>query len=179
MSKKALLVVDMLNDFVDERGALPVPKAKNIILPIKNLIDYFRSHKRPVIYVCDNHLEDDPEFEVWGRHAVRGSSGANVIDELKPLPSDPIIYKRRFSGFFGTELDLLLREKEIKKLIITGVLTNICVLYTASDAYQLGYKVIVPKDCVAAVDEDMHKFALRQLEEVVGAKIVESHTELL
>lgn len=171
---RALLVIDMLNDFVRENGALPVPDAKNIIEPLKRLLDRARSEGWHVIYLADTHEPDDKEFEVWGAHAVKGTWGNEVIDELKPQEGEVVIPKRRFSGFFGTDLDLTLREKGVTEVVVTGVLTNICVMYTATDAYQRGYRVIVPRNCVAAVDPDMHRFALRQLKEVVGAEIIEA-----
>lgn len=175
--RKALLVIDMLNDFVKKNGALPVPDAERIVEPLSKILQKFREKGQTVVYICDNHLPDDKEFEVWGAHAVRGTWGAEVIDELKPEAGEPIVYKRRFSGFFGTDLDLILREKKIEEVVVTGVLTNICVLYTASDAYQRGYKVTVVEDCVQAADPDMHSFALKQLSQVVGAKIVKSSEE--
>lgn len=174
MSKKALLVIDMLNDFVKSDGALPVPDAEELVPRIKEVIDRFRAKNLPVIYVCDSHMPDDKEFDVWGRHAVFGTKGAAVVEELSPLENEPVIRKRRFSGFYGTDLDLTLRENEIDEVVLTGVLTNICVLYTGSDAYQRGYKVTVLKDCVKSVDSSMHEFALKQLKEVVGASIIDS-----
>jgi nicotinamidase-related amidase len=177
--QRALLIVDMLNDFIRSNGALPVPGTEKIISPLKDLLEAFRKKGEPVIYVCDFHRHDDEEFGVWGPHAVMGSWGSKIIDELEPLNEEIIIYKRRFSGFFGTDLDLTLREKRVEEVVVTGVLTNICVLYTASDAYQRGYKVVVPADCVAAADPEMHRFALKQLKEVVGARIVDSYKEII
>ncbi len=172
--RAALLVIDMLNDFIRHEGALPVPQAEDIIEPIKNLIHEFRKLGNPVIYICDTHRGTDREFEVWGTHAVEGTWGAQVIDELKPEAGEPVIKKRRFSGFYGTDLDLTLRELGVSTLVATGVLTNICVMYTVTDARQLGYEVYVASDGVAAVSEDMHRFALKQMEEVTGAVIAES-----
>ncbi len=168
----AFLVVDMLNDFVQDNGALPVPKAKEIIPAIKRRLEEARKNGWLVIYLADTHAKNDKEFEVWGKHAVKGTWGNMVIDELTPLPDEMVIPKRRFSGFFGTDLDLVLRENNIEKVVVTGVLTNICVMYTASDAYQRGYKVVIPEDSVASVDDEMNRFAIRQMKEVVGAEII-------
>lgn len=163
----------MLNDFVRDEGALPVPNAKKIIEPLRRLLDRARSEGWHVIYLADTHEPDDKEFGVWGPHAVRGTWGNQVIEELEPAEGEPVIAKRRFSGFYGTDLDLTLREKGVTEVVVTGVLTNICVMYTATDAYQRGYDVTVVSNCVAAVDPEMHRFALRQLKEVVGARIIE------
>jgi nicotinamidase-related amidase len=168
-SHKALLIVDMQRDFIDDGAPLHVPDAKNIIESIAGEIRYAREKKRPIIYVCDRHAPDDPEFEYWPPHSVRGTPGAEIIDTLAPQPGDHIVEKAAYSGFFKTNLESLLDELEIDEVLICGVLTNICVLYTAMDALQRGIRVIVPEPCVAGVDPDDHKFALRQITEVLKA----------
>lgn len=164
---KALLIVDMQNDFVLEGAPLQVPAARDIIDNIAGEIRYAREKLRPVIYLCDSHQPDDPEFEYWPVHAVRGTPGTQVIDELAPLATDHVVEKSGYSGFFRTRLDKLLNELEIEEVLICGVLTNICVLFTAVDALQRGLRVIVPETCVAALDEEDHRFALRQINEVL------------
>jgi len=166
-SYKALLVVDMLNDFVLEGAPLEVPAARGIIDHIAGEIRYAREKGRPIIYLCDSHQPDDPEFEYWPAHAVRGTPGARVIDELVPRAGDHLVEKAGYSGFFRTRLDQLLNELEIEEVLICGVLTNIGVLYTAVDALQRGLRVIVPETCVAALDEEDHRFALHQINEVL------------
>lgn len=169
---RALLVVDMLKDFVYEDGALPVPGAKKIIPCINEKIREFRERGEPIIFVCDAHEEDDREFRVWGRHAVDGTEGAEVIDELDKREGDIVVKKKRFSAFFGTNLEEILRERGIDTLVITGVLTNICVLHTAADASMRNFKVVVPKDCVATVDEPTQEWALRHISEILGGEVV-------
>ncbi|MFQ6050125.1 MAG: cysteine hydrolase family protein [Candidatus Hydrothermarchaeota archaeon] len=171
---KALLIIDMLKDFVKENAPLEVPESRNIINPIKNLIEKARKTKTMVIYICDSHREDDPEFDIWPRHCVSGTEGSEVIDELKPEKNDYIVRKRKYSGFFGTDLDSILREFKVEELIITGIVTNICVLYTSSDAVNLGYRITVPRDCVAGLNEEDHEWALKQIEEVLNGKILDS-----
>ncbi|HCC32778.1 MAG TPA: nicotinamidase, partial [Clostridiales bacterium] len=97
---------------------------------------------------------------------------AEVCGELLPQPGDRVIAKRRFSGFAGTDLDLTLREKAITRLKLTGVCTNICVLYTAADARMRGYAVDVVADAVASFDDDAHRWALRELEKTLGARLI-------
>jgi nicotinamidase-related amidase len=88
-----------------------------------------------------------------------------------PFKNDFIIYKRRFSGFFQTDLDISLREEEILELELVGVCSNICVLYTAASARMLNYKVTVLKDAVASFDEQAHNFALKQMKDILGVEI--------
>jgi nicotinamidase/pyrazinamidase len=164
---KALLIVDMLKDFIEDGAPLQVPAAKGIVENIAGEIRYAREKGRPVIYLCDRHTPDDPEFENGTSHAVAGTPGADVIDALAPQPGDHLVEKTSYSGFFRSNLETLLDELEIEEVLICGVHTNTCVLYTAVDALQRGLKVIVPETCVAGTDEEDHKFALRQIHEVL------------
>ena len=171
IGKKALLVIDMLNDFVLPGAPLEVPGARTIIPSIKREFDKARREGTPVVYLCDQHEAGDPEFRVWSPHAVKGTEGAEVVSELKPQPGDYIIPKTSYSGFFETELDSLLRKLGVDELILTGVVTNICVLYTGADALMRGYRVVVSENQVAALNEEDHRFALRQLREVLKPKM--------
>jgi len=169
-SYKALLVLDMLKDFLEDDAPRRVRSAKKTIENIAGEIRYAREKGRPIIYVCDRHAEDDPEFECWPPHAVAGTPGAEVVESLAPRPGDHIVEKTGYSGFFRTRLETLLDELEIEEVLICGVLTNTGVLYTAVDALQRGLKVIVPETCVAGSDDEDHKFALRQINEVLKPK---------
>ncbi len=91
---------------------------------------------------------------------------------MTPEEDDYIVAKRRYSAFFGTELDILLRELGISKLILTGALTDICIFCTALDAYMRNYQIIVPKDSVVALTPEEHEFSLKQMEKLVSAEII-------
>jgi nicotinamidase-related amidase len=172
MAGTALLVIDMLNDFLLEGAPLEVPKGREIVSALKGRIEEARREGVPVIYICDNHDKNDEEFKVWPPHAISGTKGAEVIKELKPEEKDYIIEKKRYSGFFETGLDSTLEELGIKELIITGLVTNICILYTTADAVMRGYEVTVPKDSIAALNEEDGKFALNQMENILKAKVI-------
>lgn len=170
--KEALIVIDMLNDFIKPEGALSVGEIGGKIVPfIKSEIEKMRQENKPVIFICDNHKENDPEFAMFPPHCVENTLGAKIIDELQPTKKDFIIPKRRYSGFFGTDLDLVLRENDINTVNLVGVCTNICVLYTAADARMRHYDVNVLKNGVASFDSVAHQFALQQMETVLGANI--------
>jgi len=169
--KYAILVIDMLNDFI--YGPLSSERFKKIIPNIKRLLEEARKKNIPVIYTNDSHIKGvDYELRIWGDHAIKGTKGAEVIDELKPTSSDYIIEKRRYSAFFNTDLDLLLRELEVDSLILTGVSTDVCVLHTAADAFFRGYKIIIPEDCVEAFTEEGHKWALDYMRRIYKAEIL-------
>lgn len=162
----------MLNDFIREKGKLYIGKrGEEIILPIQRELISFREKDNPIFYICDCHRFDDKEFKLFPSHCVSGTKGAEIIEELKPAPNDFIIHKRRYSGFFQTDLDISLREKGISEIEMVGVCTNICVLYTAASARMLDYKVTVLKDAVASFDDDAHNFALQQMKDILGVKI--------
>ncbi len=168
--KTAVVVVDMINDFVT--GVFKNKRAEKIVPNVKRLLNFARENKMPVVYVNDAHLPNvDTEFDVWGQHAIAGTWGAQVIDELKPNKSDFVLQKRRYSAFQGTGLDQLLRDLKVDALILTGVVTDICIQHTAADAFFKGYKVIVPEDCVEAINEQTQKAALDYLKRVYGSKI--------
>ncbi|MDD5600353.1 MAG: cysteine hydrolase [Actinomycetota bacterium] len=172
MDNKALLIIDMLNDFVLDGAPLKVPKIERIIEPIKKEIEKARNEGYRVIYVCDSHEEDDREFELFPPHAVKGTEGAKIIEDLKPEGADLIVRKSTFSGFFNTDLDEILKKLNVQKLIVTGDVTNICILYTVADAVMRGYRVDVVKDAVAGLNRRDHKFALRQMKDILKVNII-------
>jgi nicotinamidase-related amidase len=132
--KYAVIIVDMLNDFVT--GKLTCERALGTVKPNQRLITFAREKNIPVIYANDAHIKGlDKELELWGDHAIAGTEGAQVINELKPTTKDYIVPKRRYSGFFQTDLHLLLTELKIDALIITGLHTHMCVRHTTADAY--------------------------------------------
>lgn len=170
---KALLVIDMLEDFIAKDGVLSTgPAGEEIIGFIKDKIEEFRNNGDKIIYICDNHEVDDKEFDMFTPHCIAKTGGSEIIKELKPMSDDKIIKKRRYSSFYGTDLDLYLRENSINEIYLVGVCTNICVLYTAADARNISYRVNIYKDGVASFDLEAHEFALKQAENVLGCKIL-------
>lgn len=168
----ALLIIDMLNDFIKQGGSLVVPGAERIIPVIRETLEAARRARVPVIYVSDAHLPDDSEFEVWPSHALHDSWGGEVVEELSPREGEYTIMKRRYSAFFGTDLDLLLRERGIRHLYLTGVLTNICIYATSLDAAMRGYGLSVFTRGVASLSEETDNFVFKQLTEVMQAELV-------
>jgi len=168
--KYAVFVVDMIHDFVD--GKFKNEKATEIIPNIKKLINLARDKGIPVIFLRDAHEKGDPEEKVWGAHAMKGTWGSEIVDELSPRSSDYIIDKRTYSGFFKTDLELLLKKLEVDSVILTGVSTNICVQHNAADLFFRGYSIIVASDGTAAFTEEDHNSSLKYMETVYGAKIL-------
>jgi nicotinamidase/pyrazinamidase len=172
--KKALVVVDMLNDFVKEGGALYFPESQDIIPHIKKKIEEYRLNRLPIIWLCDRHSSNDKEFDRFPAHCISGSEGAQIIDELKPLRHDDetVIYKKRYSGWYDTSLSDHIADGKIRAIEVVGVCTSICVMDTVGGAANRDMDITVPKNCVADFDAEMHEMALTRMENLYGAKIV-------
>jgi len=166
---KAVIVIDMLEDFV--YGKLKCERALRIIPPLKKLLAEARKRKVPVIYSNDAHLPIDNELNVWGPHGMKGTKEAEVIKEIKPEKGDYVIGKRTYSGFFGTDLDMLLRDLKVDTVIITGLHANICVRHTSADAFFRGYKIIIPEDAVEAFTEKDYNEGLEYLKMCYKAEV--------
>ena len=176
MSKYAILVVDMLNDFVT--GALGCDRARAIVEPTRQLLNEARKHGVPVIYCNDSHFKGiDNELKLWGDHAIRGTKGAEIIPELAATEKDYVVLKRRYSSFFQTDLDNLLKELGVNTVVITGLHTHMCCRHTAADAYMLNYNVIFAKDATNSFTEEDYLYGLKYAKEVYGAQAL-SNEEL-
>jgi ureidoacrylate peracid hydrolase len=167
-SKTAVLVVDMLNDFFEEGGVMVLEGGKSLYKPISRLLEGARNANIPVFWLNQTLYPDDKLFEKRIVHCIEGTWGAQVVESLPVMPEDTIIGKRRYSGFFQTDLDLHLRERKIEYVIVVGVVTNICVRSTVNDAFFLGYEVFVSEDCVAATSERQQEAHLYDIDTHYG-----------
>ncbi len=169
MSRHAILIIDMLNDFANEKGALYCPGAGRITKNLQDLLAWARDRKTKgkddihVLFIQEAHRENDADFRVRPRHAVKGTWGSDFIEELYPIEGEYIVPKRRHSGFAYTDLDLYLREENIDTVVVTGVWTNVCVRSTATDALACAYKVIALSDGTDSKTEEMHEYGLKDL----------------
>ncbi len=172
----AVLVVDMVRGFCEEGGNLYTGESARRIVPVvRDLIEHESRLGSKIIFLCDHHEPDDLEFEMFPEHCVRGTSETEIIPELVEFDGD-VIPKQRYSGFFNTDLDQRLRELDPEKIIVCGVCTNVCVMHTVADARNRDYRVEVPADAVASYSEELHRFALDHIEQVLGAMVVQPQT---
>lgn len=156
----ALIIVDMQNDFLLEDAPICCPGGLDIVKNIEKLARHFRTNDQPVIFTQDEHQKQDFGLQLDHEnpeHCLEGTCGIDFYKDLKPYENDYIIKKRRYSAFFATNLDLLLRRLDMNTLILTGVATDVCV---EADAQQLGYHVIVIPECVAGTSFIAHQAAL-------------------
>ena len=168
----AVLVVEMLRGFLEEGYPLYLGAAARGIIPaIQKLLERELARDSKIFFICDNHDPDDLEFKMFPPHCIAGTAEADVIPELAEYQGE-VIKKKRYSGFYGTQLEAKLQELKPGKIVICGVLTNICVMHTAADARNRDYEVEITVDCVASPDEAAHRFALEHMDKVLGARLV-------
>jgi len=167
-----VIVIDMVRGFLEKGHPLYCGEAARSIIPcVRDLLQRETERGAHILYLVDTHSPDDKEFEMFPPHCIQGSSECELIPELAEFPGE-IIPKRRYSAFWGTDLDQRLEELRPDSLVVVGVCTDICVMHTVADARNRGYAVEVPRDCVASFDPQAHAFALGHMEKVLGAKIV-------
>jgi len=167
----AVLVIDMLRGFLEEGYPLYCGEEVRKIIPnIQGLLKKEITRGSKVFFVCDNHDPDDLEFKMFPPHCIAGTPEVEVIPELSIYPGE-LIPKKRYSAFFNTKLEEKLKQLKPDKLIVCGVLTDICVMHTIADARNRDYNVEVPVDCVAALDEKTQQFALEHIDKVLGASL--------
>ncbi|MER1987284.1 MAG: isochorismatase family cysteine hydrolase [Solibacillus sp.] len=181
MANKALVVIDYTVDFVADDGKLTCgAPGQAIEQTIAGLVKEFLTNKDTVIFANDLHYEGDtlhPESKLFPPHNIVGTPGRELYGAVKDIYEENksrclSIDKTRYSAFAGTNLGILLKERQIDELYLVGVCTDICILHTAVDAYNTGFTIVVPKDGVASFNAAGHEWALGHFANSLGAKIV-------
>lgn len=169
-SLTALLLIDIISDFKFDDGGRLLKNALPAARRIAGLKKRAKKSGVPVIYINDNFGKWREDFQKLVAHCLKKSSpGSEIVRSLKPETDDYFVLKPKHSAFYSTTLDLLLGELKIENLILTGIATDICVLFTANDAYMRGYRLFVPEDCVAAVEAKENAHSLKYIERVLKA----------
>ncbi len=174
-SKQCLLLVDVING-LNFPGSRPLVQAAERAAPkIAQLAARARAAKVPVIYVNDNFGQWRSDFQSTYEACVEPDQpGRLVAERLKPHPDDYFVLKPQYSGFYCTTLELLLRHIGADKLILAGFAANLCVLFTASDAYMRGFSVVVPSDCTASNTTALTRAALAHVSTALSGDVVRS-----
>jgi nicotinamidase-related amidase len=170
MKKPALLVIDMLRDFLESWE--PARKDK-LVHSINELLDIARGAAVPVIWIRQEFEPDlrdaFPEMRAKGiRIAIKGTPGCEILEELAVAPSDVVITKKRYSAFYGTALDEILARLAPDSLILAGINTHACVRTTAIDAYQRDWPVVLAEDCIDSYDQQHHEVSLRYMKDKIA-----------
>ncbi|MFB4158335.1 cysteine hydrolase family protein [Geomicrobium sp. JSM 1781026] len=183
----ALLVIDYTNDFVADDGKLTCGEpGQRIEQRIMELIKQFHDTRTSIVFAVDVHAENDPyhpETKLFPAHNIAGTNGREQFNSIQhfldgfkeKLPEHiRMMDKTRYSAFAGTDLAIRLRERNISTVHLTGVCTDICILHTAVDAFNLGFSIIVHADAVQSFNQQGHHFALQHFKNCLGAEVVES-----
>jgi nicotinamidase-related amidase len=167
MPSSAILVIDLANDFVfpggtiaDAGGPEYQARAQALVPRLARLLEAARAAGVAVIYATDAHQPDDSELRKWPPHAMAGTPQAEIVPAAAPARGDIVLEKRTYSPFQGTELERVLRERDITTLYITGLHTDCCARHTSGDAFQLGYDLVWVTDALDAFTEEGHRSGL-------------------
>lgn len=169
-----MIIVDMVKDFTDPKGLVYYPQNREILPRIKQVLAVCRKHGLLIIFLrhCYRRHKFDKNLLNMRPNCIEGTSGAEIDPALEVDPvRDYVINKRRYSGFFATDLDLVLREHQIENVIIVGTKTNCCVRATVTDAHNLDYQPVVLSDCVATDDETVNQVHLTDIKKYLGRVI--------
>jgi nicotinamidase-related amidase len=182
MQRTALLVVDMLTDFLAPKPGLDAPnRIASLIENNRRVCRFARQKGISVVFVNDAfqkaEISIDRHFKLTIPHAIIGTKEAMVVEELEYDDSkDFIVEKKLYDGFYNTRLDSILRELDVKTCVVTGTWTDACVQHTVMGAFCRGYDAIVLKDCCACPDEAEHDHALAYMKRFYGAQAIDADT---
>jgi len=171
----ALLLIDVINDLAFEGSDMLVAQAEPMATRLATLKRRARAAGVPAIYINDNFGQWRSDFRQTVAHCTSPRSpGRRVSRRLKPTSRDYFVLKPKHSGFFDTTLDTLLETLRIRRVIVTGIAGNICVLFTANDAYMRDLKLFAPADCIVSNTTSDNDHALRQIQAVLKGNVAES-----
>ena len=172
MSNTAVVVIDMLNPYRHADAEPLQDSVAGIVGPLGDLIGRARDRDDILlIYVNDNHGDFSATREDLLAMALKGER-PDLVERVAPTPECAFLPKVRHSAFFGTSLEYLLQRAEVENVVLTGQVTEQCILYTALDAYVRHFAIKIPRDVVAAIDQDLGAAALRMMEQNMRAEIV-------
>lgn len=164
----ALIIIDVINHFQFKNGDKLFEHTQNILLPLLQLKKHAKLNRLPIIYINDHYNLWQANFQKIIDMCIT-KKNENYLKKIAPDEDDYFLIKPKHSAFYGTSLNTLLYHLHIKSLIITGIAGNICVLFTANDAYMRDFKLYCPQDCIASVDQQDNKYALTMMSNVLKA----------
>ncbi|OKH65142.1 isochorismatase [Mycobacterium sp. SWH-M1] len=179
MSASAILVIDMMNTYRHPDADKLIPHVEPIVEPLSELVTAAQDRDdMDLIYVNDNYGDFSAEFSDIVRSALDGER-PDLVEPIVPKHGLPVMTKVRHSAFYATSLAYLLTQLKPERLVLTGQVTEQCVLYTALDAYVRHFPVVVPRDAVAHIDPDLGQAALQMMEQNMKAEILDGAAECL
>jgi nicotinamidase-related amidase len=168
----ALLLVDVINEFFDPRGRNYHPSYDQILRNIGEVLALARLHRMPVVHCREGHRPGhDFEHRKLPVHDIVGSFDAQPAPGFEVGDEEMLVQKRRFSAFFATDLDLLLRERNVDRLVVVGVKSHVCIRATIEDAFAYGYEVFLIRECTGSNHSHLNEATLEDIERYMGSVI--------
>lgn len=169
----ALLIIDMQNDFIAEGAPIECPGGRAIVPNIQKMKAWANENGVPIIYTQEAHRRQKVDFGMElersePEHCLEGGQGIEIIPELKPDPSDYVVIKRRYSAYYQTDFEILLKGLKRTAVLICGAATNVCVYASALETQQRDMRPVVLRDCVAGTSVELHEAFLKNIDYVVG-----------
>ena len=171
MTRTAILVIDMIREFCDpDNGLVYIQNAERIVPALHEFVNEARAAGILIIWIIDQHRPNKPDFELdrVRFHCTEGTLGVELVPPLEALPEDYVVTKSRYSAFFATDLDLILRNENVNRLVLTGTKTNVCVRAAAQDAFARNYELLIPRELVTTDRQNLHLANLEDMERYFG-----------
>jgi nicotinamidase-related amidase len=169
-----LIIIDMQKDFCCLDGKLYFEGCQRVIPAVRTLAEKAIEKGVVTIFTFDKHKQGDPEFTIWGEHCLEGSEGAALVADFGEISKKASrVESGNYNKFLDSNLGELLEAKRIKNTVFAGILTNICILYTATEGSRRGYGIVIPRDCVSTRSDYEQKYAIHQLS-LFGSVITDS-----
>ena len=170
MQRPVLIVIDMVNDFLEKWASAP---KQRLVRSINDLVGIMRQCGHPIIWVRQEFEPDlgdaFREMKTRGiRITIKGTVGSQIDPDLAVAQSDPVVIKKRYSAFYKTELDQLLRRLRPDALILAGINTHACVRVTAIDGYQRDWEIVVAGECVDSYDQEHHDISMKYMKDKIA-----------
>jgi nicotinamidase-related amidase len=180
MQRPALIVIDMLNDFLEKWAPA---RRQELVRSINELVELMRQLGHPIIWIRQEFEPDlrdaFPEMKDKGiRITIKGTAGCEIASDLATDPADVVVVKKRYSAFFGTELEQMLGRWKTDVLILAGINTHACVRMTAIDAYQRDWRIIVAADCVDSYDRQHHDISMKYMKDKIATVMTNQELRL-
>lgn len=170
-ARRAVVVIDMLNEFLyghDQQRLVPAENVPGLVRNVQSLVEKARRANSPVLFVACAHQADDPMFRFIPSHALEGTWEVEIVADVAPRVGEAIIKKHTYDGFHETDLDATLREMGISELILAGVQTDCCVHASGQGAIFRGYRTALVKECTDTVSEERQRVGLERFRALIG-----------
>ncbi|WP_028849409.1 cysteine hydrolase family protein [Thermocrispum municipale] len=183
MSKTALVLVDVINDFFDPAGPNYYPRVRQTVEPLTQLLTTAREAGAVVIHAVERHRRDVPDAEQpkLPVHCLEGSFEADFFPGFEPAdrPGELVVPKRRYSGFFATDLALTLHEQRVERIVVAGVKTNVCIRATCQDGFAHGFAVVVPREATNSNRQHLEEASLEDIQRYFGSVVATTEAAAL